>query len=346
MKNNNILKWQEFKISDIFTIKKGERLIEANRIVGTIPLITASSYKNGITGMIDYEYFKDSKKIFKNKITVDMFGNVFYHNYKYFSDDNIHTLILKDKFKIELNSYMSFFIVTILKKLSMKYSFGRQIRLYRLESELIQLPILKKDVPNWEYMEYYIYNLAKKTTYSKIINKPKKILKLNSVTWKEFPIIYNKKLKTGLFNFSVGTDKDKVLQFLQDDENSKVYEISNTAFNNGINEIYPSKKYNNKNTITLGTRGNDFKAFYHEYDVIPVVRVINLKSVNFNLNKYLALFLCTIFNKSSTKFSYGRFLSGKNILKENILLPVDKNNNPNWSFMENYIKSLPYSSNI
>jgi hypothetical protein len=90
----------------------------------------------------------------------------------------------------------------------------------------------------------------------------------------------------------------------------------------------------------------DFKAFYHEYDVIPVVRVINLKSVNFELNKFTALFLCTIFNKSSNKFSYGRFLSGKNILNETILLPVDKDNNPNWSFMESYIKSLPYSSNI
>ena len=36
----NIIKWQEFKISDIFDIKKGERLTESNRISGEIPLVT------------------------------------------------------------------------------------------------------------------------------------------------------------------------------------------------------------------------------------------------------------------------------------------------------------------
>ena len=48
------------------------------------------------------ENFKDKKKLFKNKITVDMFFNVFYHDYNYFSDDNIHTLI---PIKFELNKY-------------------------------------------------------------------------------------------------------------------------------------------------------------------------------------------------------------------------------------------------
>jgi len=30
--------------------------------------------------------------------------------------------------------------------------------------------------------------------------------------------------------------------------------------------------------------------------------------------------------------------------KLNIKLPADKNGNPDWKFMEDYIKSLPYSS--
>ena len=29
-----------------------------------------------------------------------------------------------------------------------------------------------------------------------------------------------------------------------------------------------------------------------------------------------------------------------------IMLPVDDKNNPDWKFMEDYIKSLPYSSNL
>jgi hypothetical protein len=57
--NLNDSKWQEFKITDLFKLKKGERLTESNRISGETPLITASSYNNGITSFIDYENFKD-----------------------------------------------------------------------------------------------------------------------------------------------------------------------------------------------------------------------------------------------------------------------------------------------
>jgi len=157
--NLNDSKWQEFKIIDLFKLKKGERLTEANRASGEVPLITASSYNNGITSFIDYENFKDKKKLFSNKITVDMFGNVFYHNYEYYSDDNIHTLLLKDKYKIELSDYTQIFLVAILKEMSFKYGFGRQVRLHRLENEVIKLPISKKNTPNWNFMEEFIKSM-------------------------------------------------------------------------------------------------------------------------------------------------------------------------------------------
>lgn len=153
-------KWQEFKITDLFILKKGERLTESNRISGDKPLITASSYNNGITSFIDYDNFKDKKKLFKNRITVDMFGNVFYHNYEYYSDDNIHTLLLNDRYNVELSDYSQIFLVAILKEIASKYGFGRQVRLHRLENEIIRLPIIKKDTPNWKFMEEYIKSLS------------------------------------------------------------------------------------------------------------------------------------------------------------------------------------------
>jgi hypothetical protein len=32
--------------------------------------------------------------------------------------------------------------------------------------------------------------------------------------------------------------------------------------------------------------------------------------------------------------------------KSNIKLPIKSDGSPDWKFMENYIKSLPYSANI
>ncbi len=153
----NNLEWREVRLSDLFTIKKGERLIKSDRKNGDVPLITASSINNGITSFIDFETFKSKKKYFENKITIDMFCNVFYQNFKYFSDDNVHTLIFKNK-KFDIyyeNEYINIFLQTIIKQLFYKYGYGRQVRLKRLEEEIIKLPY-KKNIPDWEFMENFI----------------------------------------------------------------------------------------------------------------------------------------------------------------------------------------------
>ena len=156
---SNSIDWGDFLLPDIFTIEKGERLTEVNRIEGPIPLITASSYCNGITAFIDEPTFVETKKLFENKITMDMFGNVFYHKYKYFSDDNVHTLIIKDDKDLRLNDYIYLFMVTILRRLSSKYQYGRQLRLHRLENEIVSLPMNQYKKPDWQFIENYMKSL-------------------------------------------------------------------------------------------------------------------------------------------------------------------------------------------
>ncbi|HEX2786285.1 MAG TPA: N-6 DNA methylase [Ignavibacteria bacterium] len=161
----NTKKWSDFKIQDelsgLFIMEKGERLVEIERLDGNTPLITASAYNNGITNFIDYNAFKDSKRIFEYKITIDMFCNVFYHDYKYFSDDNVHTLLFKnsDYSKYYENKYINLFLLTILRQLSSKYSFGRQVRLKRFKDEMIKLPVDKNGNPDWIFMENYMKSL-------------------------------------------------------------------------------------------------------------------------------------------------------------------------------------------
>ena len=153
--------WKEFKIKDIFNIQKGERLTILDRMHGDTPLLTAASVNNGISSFIDYEIFKDKKKLFQNKITVDMFCNVFYQEFRYFSDDNIHTLLFKNKLheKHYENKFINLFLVSILKQLSKKYDYGRQVRLKRFEEEIISLPVTNKKELDFKFMENYIKSL-------------------------------------------------------------------------------------------------------------------------------------------------------------------------------------------
>ncbi len=169
---NNSSNHQSFRLEDrkflsfnvtgndgLFEISKGERLNKLDRKNGLIPLLTSTSLNNGISQFIDKDFFIGEKKLFKNKITIDMLSNVFFHGYEYFSDDNIHTLILKDKYKKQESVFVNIFIAVLLQKLSIRYQYGRQVRLKRLTSETISLPVDNDNEPDWQFMENYIKSL-------------------------------------------------------------------------------------------------------------------------------------------------------------------------------------------
>lgn len=65
-----------------------------------------------------------------------------------------------------------------------------------------------------------------------------------------------------------------------------------------------------------------------------------------NISKYAMMFIVTIINQDMYKCAYGRQYRQKTLSKHQIKLPVDQNGNPDWQFMEKYIKSLPYSANL
>jgi len=63
------------------------------------------------------------------------------------------------------------------------------------------------------------------------------------------------------------------------------------------------------------------------------------------MSNYVALFISTIINAEQYKYNYGRKCSQSRMRKSHIKFPA-KNGVPDFGFMENYIKSLPYSSSI
>jgi hypothetical protein len=70
----------------------------------------------------------------------------------------------------------------------------------------------------------------------------------------------------------------------------------------------------------------------------------------FPLNKYIASFISTIILQERFKYSRGRAFGKKKIEETYISLPskIDSEGiyNPDWEYIENYIKSLEYSSSL
>lgn len=67
---------------------------------------------------------------------------------------------------------------------------------------------------------------------------------------------------------------------------------------------------------------------------------------NKHLNTYTALFLVSVLDLERYRYSFGRKYNKKAVQNTKIKLPVDSDGNLDWQFMEDYIKSLPYSANI
>lgn len=59
---------------------------------------------------------------------------------------------------------------------------------------------------------------------------------------------------------------------------------------------------------------------------------------NEHLNKYNSMFITTISDRVRNKYNFGFKRNEKHLKKEILQLPVDSEGNPNWKFMEDYIK--------
>lgn len=60
------------------------------------------------------------------------------------------------------------------------------------------------------------------------------------------------------------------------------------------------------------------------------------------LNKFSGIFIRTILDMERPRYCFGRSWTGSRLFNTEILLPQDSKGNPDWQFMEDYIKSLPY----
>lgn len=149
--------------------------------------------------------------------------------------------------------------------------------------------------------------------------------------WKEFRVgdIFNpQKIK----HFAAIPDKKGNTPF-----------VSSTSDNNGIVD-YVNAKSIKGNCITVSTNGDCFDCFYQSESIVLSNDAEAL--YNNNLNVYNAMFIVSVMQMEKIKYGYGRKPKNNKVYDTKIKLPADSNGEPDWLFMENYIKSLPYGDKL
>ena len=343
--------WQWFRVGDLFSPQKckcsnATELLEDG---DEIAYIGAKKSDNGVM-----RYVKRVENLVSRGNCIvfigDGQGSVGYSLYQPVDFIGSTTLIVG--YNENLNPYNAAFLVSVLDLERFRYSFGRKYKKEVVVNTKIQLPAIKLDngenTPDWKYMEDFVKDQiipqlpkkAQKVWLQKYDTTPQKqeAMKLNTDEWKYYTIgdLFRVELTKGDIKADEVDSGDIPLISSGEGNNGVVKYISKEG--DGKAEMFPD------NTITLDM-------FCHaNYQGIPYYAVghgrVNILFPKFALNKYIGIFICTLINREVYRFSYGRAVYSTVAEKMKIKLPVTPFGEPDWKFMEDYIKSLPFSRNI
>lgn len=298
-------------------------------------------------------------------------GSVGYANYM--NDTFIGTSDIVAGYCDNMNEFIGEFMATVFCLERPKYSFGRKWKTH-LRDTIVKLPMKynadgtpfidrnKKYsddgyVPDWQFMEDYMKSLNHKPLTTK--NKSENVPQLDVEKWKEFYI-------GKLFNINRGKtlSSENKEEFIGDDYSC----INGGSVNNG--ELCKMSEELQKigfilqevPSLSLSRVGNAGLTFLQTepYYIADNAFSLVLKKQK---NKFVYLFLSTCLNSEVFKYSYGRTISSEKYMLTAIKLPVQHNADgtifiddkhtyseegyvPDWQFMEDYIKLLPYGDRL
>jgi len=335
------------KVRDLFDVKYGVNLelnaCEITTDMTGINFVSRTSENNGVVARV---------KLIPNKIpqpagviTCAAGGSVlssFVQNEPFYSGRDLYILTPKTDMSLE----EKLFYCKALKMNAYRYQYGRQANKTLKDINLPKLP---------EWIKKYKIDYT--PIHTKIKTKPDS---LDTSGWKRFKI-------SDLFEVK-GTQTTKLDDLILSGRGKYPY-ITTQSVNNGVAGYY-NLFTEEGNVLTADSavvgfcsyQEQNFSASDHVEKLVP----------KFKMNKYIALFLTTVINLENYRYNYGRKFNHTKIKQTVVRLPAKQKVNekeeplfeqkqengvlvndlekplfePDWEFMEKYVKSLPYSDLI
>ena len=293
---------------EIFDVWYGVNLEVVNSEVVPvgIPFVSRQSVNNGIVCYV--KKIDDVEPNPAHTLSIAVSGSVlstFYHDYEYYSGRDVY--VAKPKF--DLSKEQMLYYCYVIEQNKYRYNYGRGAN--KTFRDIL--------VPSVNEIPSYVDQMKIGEEFCSSAVLPRNI-QLHSEKWKWFR--YERKM--------LSWTKNKT----GDEPNASL-----------------SEKIFEPNCITVSNNGSVGYAFYQpkEFTCTHDVNPLYIhKKWNKELNIYIAMFLCSLIEKERFRWDYGRKWRPKRMPDSLIKLPAvkkaDGKYEPDWQFMEDYIKSLPYSS--
>lgn len=378
--------WRMFNFVDVFEIKKGFYNKKPDPSgLGDIPFLGATDHDNGVTEYYTIDEIESAsktgegknepleKKMFPaNAVCVTNNGSVGYAYYQpkpFTCSHDVNPLYRKDG---EFNECTGLFIASVIMYDRYRWGYGRKWRPERMVKSQLLLPvvvdksgnpILDKEkkysedgfVPDWDWMEKYIKSLHYKTiTTTKGKNKT---IPLDTSEWKEF-------LLHRVMNAEMGNGIDAILTTTDDPKYNYVSRDSNGNGVVGFVDEIDGEEPFPAGAMSLALGGSFLGSCFIQNKPFYTAQNVAVLQEKVPMSDYAKLFLATLIrNECKIKYqAFGRELNA-HFRKDFILkLPIQKRGKqpvidetkefsdegyiPDWNWMENYIKSLPYSDRV
>ena len=195
----------------------------------------------------------------------------------------------------------------------------------------IKLPATPDGAPDWTYMESYMANLETRVADSLTLlhaAKDAEKKKVDTKEWGEFRV-------GELFDAERGKVKN-----IQPLTPGATPIIAAGAYNQGIAGMYDiDSAYKNRITVSCNGAGCG-STFYHPYEFSvngDAITLIEKKCMSDRAKQFVACILNATFTR---KFSYEEKCSPQKALAEAMRLPMDKTGQPDWAYMEEYMRKV------
>ena len=331
--------WKEFVFGDEFSIESTQSGIDKNKLIkeqGNIPYVTRTDVTNGID-MFICEQPSKYKVDEGNVITIGLdTQTVFYQPSSFYTGQNIQVIRHK-----ELDRYNAQFLIVAIKKLVNKFSWGSYgATLTRLRKSKIYLPVDSNGNIDFQYMSSFMKQIEIDilgTTLATFQNRLKDngliISKLGGVIWSEFYI-------RDLFpRMEVG--KSKGLNHLEKDDFGISY-LGATNLNNGVLCFVEAvDNLVQKGNCIAFIRNGEGSMGYSVYKAEDFIATSDMTlAYSEHINKYTGMFITTIADRIRGKYNFGYKRSATRLAKEVLSLPVTPTGQPDWDFMEQYMRNI------
>lgn len=373
--NLNVGEWKEFRFGDL--IDKPYKAKAFNKddleiaVKEGLRYITRTGVNNGCEMIVNASEIPQKYVEKGNAISIgDTTATCFYQDEDFITGD--HMVIVRAKW---LNRSNGLFIVGMLQNEQYKYSYGRAFLIDRIQETMIKLPIQHNPdgtpyidpnhtysedgyVPDWQFMEDYMKSLHHKPLTTK--NTVGNGLALNVDEWKAFKvdsifIMHNGK---GITKEEIEDNAGDFTVVQSGEENNGVIGKIDKSYCEVMNYTFTEKP-----CLTVARSGSAGFVSFQRYGCVvgDSAKILLLQVENPTIGLYI--FLQTILTAQRFKYAYGRKVTETKYMNDTIKLPIQHNADgtpyidpnctysedgyvPDWQFMEDYMKALPYGDRL